>query len=161
MRHRHEDGVTLVKKYGNRRLYDTRRSRYVTLEELAETIAAGEALRVVDAHSGEDLTKAVLLRVILTEEKRKRLTLLPLSFLEKLIQYRDASLREFYQRYLELALEVFREGQRRMAKDIEGLAPSAAPSSGSSPAGRELQALKARLAALEARVSGHRRRPRS
>jgi polyhydroxyalkanoate synthesis repressor PhaR len=80
----------LIKKYGNRRLYDTRRSRYITLEELAGSIVAGEEVRVVDSKSGEDLTKRVVTKLILLEEQRRRTELLPLSFLRKLLMHRGA-----------------------------------------------------------------------
>jgi polyhydroxyalkanoate synthesis repressor PhaR len=82
-----DPSLTLIKKYGNRRLYDTRRSRYVTLEELAETIAAGEEIRVIDSRSGANLTKQVVTKIILVEEERRGLDLLPLPFLCKLIQH--------------------------------------------------------------------------
>src|SRR5688500_1944294 len=77
--------VTLIKKYGNRRLYDTRRSRYVTLEDLVEVIARGEEIQVIDATSGDDVTKRVMTQIILQEEESHHLNLLPLAFLKKLI----------------------------------------------------------------------------
>ena len=86
-----DPSLTLIKKYGNRRLYDTRRSRYVTLEELAETIAAGEEVRVIDARTGENLTKRVVAKIIFLEEERRGLDLLPLPFLCKLVQHGDRS----------------------------------------------------------------------
>jgi polyhydroxyalkanoate synthesis repressor PhaR len=106
-----DPSLTLVKKYGNRRLYDTRRSRYVTLEELAETIAAGEEIRVIDARSGENLTKRVVTKIIFLEEERRGLDLLPLPFLCKLVQHRGdrsapeaigAEIEELKQRILNL-----------------------------------------------------------
>jgi polyhydroxyalkanoate synthesis repressor PhaR len=83
-----DPNVTLIKKYGNRRLYDTRRSRYITLEELGHFLSAGEEVRVVDSKSGEDLTKRVVTKLIFLEEERGRIELLPLSFLRKLLQHR-------------------------------------------------------------------------
>jgi polyhydroxyalkanoate synthesis repressor PhaR len=85
-----DPALTLIKKYGNRRLYDTRRSRYITLEELAASITAGEEVRIIDSKSGEDLTKRVVTKLILLEEQRRRTELLPLSFLRKLLQHRGA-----------------------------------------------------------------------
>lgn len=86
-----DPSLTLIKKYGNRRLYDTRRSRYVTLEGLAETIAAGEEVRVIDSRTGENLTKRVVAKIIFLEEERRGLDLLPLAFLCKLVQHGDRS----------------------------------------------------------------------
>ena len=81
--------VTRIKKYGNRRLYDTKRSRYVTLEELKEVISKGEEIQVVEETTGEDVTKRVMTQIILQEDESKHLNLLPLNFLKRLIQYRD------------------------------------------------------------------------
>ncbi|HJZ83779.1 MAG TPA: polyhydroxyalkanoate synthesis regulator DNA-binding domain-containing protein [Polyangia bacterium] len=115
-----DPNVTLIKKYGNRRLYDTRRSRYVTLDDLVEVIARGEEIQVLDAQTGEDLTKRVMTQIILHEEERKRLNLLPMSFLRKLIQYRDESLREFFQKYMSLSLDLFMQAQKDMERRMEG-----------------------------------------
>jgi polyhydroxyalkanoate synthesis repressor PhaR len=140
-RDRLDPAITVIKKYGNRRLYDTRRSRYVTLEEVLEVVAAGEEIQVVDAKTGEDLTKRVVTKIIFLEEQRRNLDLLPLAFLRKLVQHRDDSLREFYQKYLALSLDVYRSSQQRMSE----LPPPA-------PIASELEELKARIASLEARV---------
>jgi polyhydroxyalkanoate synthesis repressor PhaR len=145
-RERIDSTVTLVKKYGNRRLYDTRRSRYVTLDEILEIIAAGEEIRVVDAKTGEDLTKRVVTKIIFLEEQKRNLDLLPLEFLRKLVQHRDDSLREFYQRYLALSLEVYQTSQEKMRELVAPPPPSPTPVS------EELAELKARIASLEARV---------
>src|SRR5215475_2712631 len=145
-RERLDPSVTLIKKYGNRRLYDTRRSRYVTLEDILEVVAAGEEIRVIDAKTQEDLTKRVVTKIIFLEEERRNLDLLPLEFLRKLVQHRDDSLREFYQRYLALSLEVYRSSQAKMQ---ELVAPPPPPPSAVS---EELAELKARIASLEARV---------
>ena len=88
-RERTDPAVTLIKKYGNRRLYDTRRSRYVTLEELVELIAGGEDVKIIDAKTGDDLTKRVVCKLIFLEEERRNLDLLPLDFLRKLLVHRE------------------------------------------------------------------------
>src|SRR5437016_11516826 len=87
-----EAGV-LVKKYGNRRLYDTDQSKYITLEELAETVRQGKDVRVVDAKTGEDLTTATLAQIII--EWRGAARLLPQALLVQLIRMGDDSLAEF------------------------------------------------------------------
>ncbi len=130
---------TIIKKYGNRRLYDTRRSRYVTLEEVLEIVAAGEEIQVVDAKTGEDLTKRVVTKIIFLEEQRRNLDLLPLAFLRKLVQHRDDSLREFYQKYLALSLDVYRSKVSELALPA--------------PSSSELEELRARIATLEAKIA--------
>ncbi|MGH7480191.1 MAG: polyhydroxyalkanoate synthesis regulator DNA-binding domain-containing protein, partial [Candidatus Methylomirabilales bacterium] len=75
----------LIKKYSNRKLYDLNRSRYVTLEEIAEMIRQGRQVRIVDADSQEDLTNVTLVQILLEEEKRRNL--LPVAFLHRLIKY--------------------------------------------------------------------------
>lgn len=94
-----------VKKYGNRRLYDTEASRYVTLEEIAERVRLGEDLRVVDAKSGHDLTQITLAQIIL--ESRGAARLLPVPLLKQLVRMRDDALAEFFGRYVTWALEVY------------------------------------------------------
>ncbi len=95
----------LVKKYSNRRLYDTSASRYVTLDELAAKIKDGEDARVVDAKTGEDLTQATLAQIII--ESRGGARLLPVPLLIQLIRLGDVALAEFLGRYLSWALELY------------------------------------------------------
>ena len=95
----------VVKKYGNRRLYDTEASRYITLEELAERVRSGDDVQVVDAKTGADLTQATLAQVIL--ESRGAARLLPVPLLEQLIRMGDDALAEFFGRYVAWALEVY------------------------------------------------------
>jgi polyhydroxyalkanoate synthesis repressor PhaR len=95
----------VVKKYGNRRLYDTESSRYITLEELAESIRRGKDARVVDAKTNEDLTQSTLAQIIL--ESRGASRLLPVPLLVQLIRMGDDALAEFFQRYVGWALQVY------------------------------------------------------
>jgi polyhydroxyalkanoate synthesis repressor PhaR len=95
----------LVKKYGNRRLYDTADSRYITLEELATKIRSGADARVVDAKTNEDLTQTTLTQIIL--ESRGAGKLLPVPLLVQLIRLGDDALAEFFGRYITWALEVY------------------------------------------------------
>ncbi len=94
----------LVKKYPNRRLYDTGLSRYVTLEELTARIRGGVDVRVVDAASGEDLTQATLLQVILETPASR---LLPAAVLARLVRMQDDALAEFFGRYVAGALDIY------------------------------------------------------
>ncbi|HEY4120864.1 MAG TPA: polyhydroxyalkanoate synthesis regulator DNA-binding domain-containing protein [Byssovorax sp.] len=95
----------LIKKYANRRLYDTVASRYVTLEEVADKIKAGADAQVIDAATGEDLTQSTLAQVIL--ESRGAARLLPVSLLTQLIRMGDDALAEFMGRYMSTALELY------------------------------------------------------
>lgn len=95
----------LVKKYSNRRLYDTADSRYITLEELAEIIRRGQDVRVVDAKSHEDLTQQTLTQLILESGRANRL--LPLGLLHQLIRMDDDALAEFLGKYVSWALEMY------------------------------------------------------
>jgi polyhydroxyalkanoate synthesis repressor PhaR len=95
----------LVKKYSNRRLYDTDASRYVTLEELADKVKRGADVRVVDAKSDEDLTQQTLAQIIL--ESRGAGKLLPVPLLVQLIRMGDDALAEFLGRYLSHALDLY------------------------------------------------------
>ncbi len=100
-----EKGRMTVKKYSNRRLYDTSDSRYITLEDLAEKVRQGEDVRVVDAKTGEDLTAATLTQVIV--EGRGAARLLPVSLLIQLVRLGDDALAEFLGQYVRWALEIY------------------------------------------------------
>lgn len=102
----------LVKKYGNRRLYDTTESRYITLDELTERIRGGEEARVVDAKTGQDLTQLTLTQVIV--ETRGAGHLLPVPLLHQLIRLKDDALAEFLGRYVTWALEMYLQAKQGM-----------------------------------------------
>lgn len=95
----------VIKKYGNRRLYDTGLSRYVTLEELETRIKKGDDVRVLDAKTNEDLTQEALAQIIL--ESRGAARLLPVPLLTQLIRMKDEHLAEFFGRYVSSALELY------------------------------------------------------
>jgi polyhydroxyalkanoate synthesis repressor PhaR len=97
--------MLVVKKYANRRLYDTAASRYITLEDLAALIRKGADVVVQDAHSGADLTQATLTQIIL--EMRGGARLLPVPLLVRLIRMGDEALAEFFGRYVSWALELY------------------------------------------------------
>ena len=102
--------TVLIKKYGNRRLYDTSDSRYVTLDELAAKIRSGADLRVVDAQSGEDLTQSTLTQIVL--ETGNAAKFLPVQLLTQMIRLSDDSLAEFFSRYVTGALDVYMQAKR-------------------------------------------------
>lgn len=100
----------LIKKYGNRRLYDTSSSRYVNLEDLAAHIRAGRELKVVDAKTGQDLTRVVLTQII-TEDAKDKPTGLPLELLRQLIIASDEVRQEFLMWYLKSAFDTYQKLQ--------------------------------------------------
>jgi len=99
-----------IKKYSNRRLYDTESSAYVTLDELADKIRTGTDVRVVDAKTGEDLTQVTLTQII--TEGRNLAKLLPVPLLMQLIRLGDDALAEFFGRYVTGALEMYMQAKR-------------------------------------------------
>ena len=96
----------LIKKYGNRRLYDTAGSRYVNLDDLAAHIRAGREVQVVDAKTGQDLTRVVLTQII-TEDAKDKPTGLPLELLRQLIIASDEVRQEFLMWYLKSAFDTY------------------------------------------------------
>ena len=113
------DQPAVVKKYANRRLYNTATSSYVTLDDLSKMVRRGEHFVVYDAKSGEDLTRSILTQIILEEDGKGR-NLLPINFLRQLIGYYDDNLRAFLPRYLELSMENFAANQEQIRRYIEG-----------------------------------------
>jgi polyhydroxyalkanoate synthesis repressor PhaR len=103
--HMQPTGPRLVKKYGNRRLYDTSESRYITMEELADRVRMGADVRVVDAQNNEDLTQATLTQIIIEGRGAARFFSVPL--LTQLIRMGDDALADFLGRYLTAALELY------------------------------------------------------
>lgn len=95
----------LIKKYGNRRLYDTESSRYITLDDLTEAIRGGAEARVIDAKSGADLTQVTLTQIIM--EGRGADRILPAPLLHQLIRLGDDALADFLGRYVQAALELY------------------------------------------------------
>ena len=94
----------VIKRYGNRRLYNSETRSYVKLQDIASFIRAGSDIQVLDSRTGEDITKLVLTQIILEEEKSKK-DLLPLNFLYDLIRHQQGWFQEFFQRHVLKALE--------------------------------------------------------
>lgn len=116
----------VVKKYANRRLYDTSRSSYVTLDDLYEMVKEGHDFIVYDAKSGEDLTRSVLTQIIVDQESRGQ-NMLPVGFLRRLIGYYDDNFNGILPNYLEHAIDSFASNQesfrKHINKSIEGMFP--------------------------------------
>ena len=114
------DGApTIIKKYANRRLYNTATSSYVTLDYLAEMVKNGEDFVVYDAKSGEDITHSVLTQIIFEEESKGQ-NLLPIQFLRQLIKFYGDSLQNFVPSYLEMSMDAFSNNQEDMRERMQG-----------------------------------------
>src|SRR6478672_6376840 len=103
-------GTVVIKKYGNRRLYDTAASRYVNLDDIAGFVREGKEVRVVDAKTGQDLTRVTLTQVIM-EDAKDRPTGLPLELLRQLVIASDEVRQEFIMWYLKSAFDTYRKVQ--------------------------------------------------
>ncbi|MGX9964272.1 polyhydroxyalkanoate synthesis repressor PhaR [Roseomonas sp. F4] len=108
----------VVKKYANRRLYNTESSSYVTLEDLAVMVRNGRHFVVYDAKSGEDITRGVLTQIIVEEESKGR-NLLPTSFLRQIIGFYGDSMQSLVPRYLESVMGAFSRQQDQVRKTVE------------------------------------------
>ena len=111
-------GKVTIKKYANRRLYDTESSTYITLDRLAQMVREGREFEVVDAKSGEDITRQVLTQIIVDEEAGGG-TMLPINFLKQLIGLYGNSMQTFVPQYLEAAMDAFQKNQSA-ARDAFG-----------------------------------------
>src|SRR5919112_2127050 len=108
-----EKTPAVVKKYANRRLYNTATSSYVTLDELSQMVRRGEDFVVYDAKTNDDITRSVLTQIILEEDSKGR-NLLPIGFLRQLIGFYDDQLHAFLPRYLEVSMETFARNQEQI-----------------------------------------------
>lgn len=112
------DGEIVIKKYANRRLYNTGTSTYVTLDDLAKMVKKGEDFTVQDAKSGEDITHSVLTQIIFEQESKTGNTLLPISFLRQLISYYGDQMQMVVPSFLEHSMKAFTEQQSQMREQM-------------------------------------------
>ncbi|MGH1399436.1 MAG: polyhydroxyalkanoate synthesis repressor PhaR [Alphaproteobacteria bacterium] len=118
------DEPTIIKKYANRRLYDTGRSSYVTLDDLCEMVQEGHDFVVQDAKSGEDLTRSVLTQIIVDQEsKEDSENLLPTNFLRQLIGFYGDNAQGFVPGYLEKSMEIFMKNQEQLQGQMQTMFP--------------------------------------
>ncbi|RHW16625.1 polyhydroxyalkanoate synthesis repressor PhaR [Sphingomonas gilva] len=179
MKKQSEDGVVIIKKYANRRLYNTESSSYITLDHLAEMTRKGREFKVVDAKTDEDITHNVLTQIIMEEESRGQ-TMLPVNFLRQLIAMYGDSMQAMVPGYLEASMETFRRNQAQFKSAVEGAfanspfaeiakrnmemfevaaaafkpgaKPAAAPETEVQRKNDEIDALKAQLAELQGKI---------
>ena len=116
---RSDDDVVIIKKYANRRLYDTESSAYITLERLAQMVRQKKQFKVVDAKSGEDITRSVLAQIIMEEESRGA-TMLPVNFLRQLISMYGDSMQSVVPHYLEASLDALQRNQSQFREAMAG-----------------------------------------
>jgi polyhydroxyalkanoate synthesis repressor PhaR len=161
----------VIKRYSNRKLYDTQESRYVTLEEIEEMIRTGREIAVVDAATGEDLTSVTLAQIILENERNHRAAL-PTAFLHQLIKHGEAW-QDFVQRSMKSSLEGIVSSQREVERIFQDWAsragwgmsaPRAEPKRDGADADaerlrEEVSALRERLRSLEERLGEKRKNP--
>ena len=160
-----------IKKYANRRLYDTASSAYITLDRLAAMVREGREFEVVDAKTGEDITRQVLTQIIVDEEARGGATMLPINFLKQIIGLYGNSMQSFVPQYLEAAMDAFQRNQtavkdafganmfadlakRNMAmfEDAAQAFTGKSKPAPQKPSSRDVDELKAELEALRAKV---------
>ena len=113
------DGIVIIKKYANRRLYNTETSSYITLDHLATMTREGRDFKVVDAKTDDDITHNVLTQIIM-EEKSRGQTMLPVSFLRQLISMYGDSMQSMVPGYLEASMDSFRRNQEQFKSAVEG-----------------------------------------
>ncbi len=112
-----KDNRVIVKKYSNRRLYDTTNKKYVTLEEISSLIRNGYEVKVIDSQSGADISKVVLIQVILESEKNRE-DILPVSFLHMLIKYGNKIAKDFFENYFLMMFQPYLSVQNNMQKNL-------------------------------------------
>jgi polyhydroxyalkanoate synthesis repressor PhaR len=113
------EGPVTIKKYANRRLYNTGTSTYVTLEDLATMVKNGEEFAVYDAKSSEDITRSVLTQIIFEQENKEGgQNLLPINFLRQLIGFYGGAMQKFVPSYLEVSLESFSREQEKFRQQM-------------------------------------------
>jgi polyhydroxyalkanoate synthesis repressor PhaR len=164
--------VVIIKKYANRRLYNTETSSYITLDHLAAMVREGRQFQVLDARTDEDITRSVLAQIIMEEESRGQ-TMLPVNFLRQLISMYGDSMQGMVPQYLEASMDAFRRNQAQFHEAMKGALTSgpfgeiakrnlemfeaAASAFKPKPAGPvskddEIAALKAQLADLQSKI---------
>src|SRR5438876_6129539 len=114
------DQPTTIKKYANRRLYNTGTSTYVTLEDLAAMVKEGEDFLVYDAKTGDDITRSVLAQIIMEQENKPGQNLLPTTFLRQLIRFYGDNMQMVVPKYLEQSIDMLTREQEKFRKQIAG-----------------------------------------
>jgi polyhydroxyalkanoate synthesis repressor PhaR len=109
----------IIKRYGNRRLYNTETSSYVNYQDLIEMIRKGRDMQVIDSRTKEDVTKSILIQIILEEEKNKK-SMLPVEFLFQLIRSREDMAQDFFRNYLSTSFEAYMRTKQEFDRRFKG-----------------------------------------
>ncbi len=134
------DGPVRIKKYANRRLYNTATSSYVTLDDLCTMVKEGQEFVVNDAKSGEDITRSVLTQIIV-EEEAKGENMLPIGFLRQLISFYGDSMQWMVPRYLEHSMHSFARNQEQLREYVQGTMQGMFPFGSMSEMGKQNMAM--------------------
>jgi len=110
-------GTIIIKKYPNRRLYNTNQSAYITLEDVSDLIKSGFQIQVMDVSTGNDITPLVLTQIIMNKAKEDN-AILPVSLLHLVIQYGEGHLHDFFEKYLEKTIENYLGYRKQMDDQI-------------------------------------------
>jgi polyhydroxyalkanoate synthesis repressor PhaR len=110
-------GQVTIKKYSNRRLYDSTNKRYVTLDDIAALIRDGNEVKVIDSQTGADISKVILIQVVLESEKNRE-DILPVSFLHMLIKYGNKVAKDFFENYFLMMFQPYFSVQENFKKNI-------------------------------------------
>lgn len=110
-------GQVIIKKYSNRRLYDSTNKKYVTLDDIAALIREGNEVKVIDSQTGADISKVILIQVVLESEKNKE-DILPVSFLHMLIKYGNKVAKDFFENYFLMMFQPYFSVQENFKKNM-------------------------------------------
>lgn len=116
-----------IKKYPNRRLYDTSKSQYINLEVIKELVMGHKEFEVVDSKSGDNLTQSILLQIITEQESNEQQALLTQTVLKQLIRFYGSDMQGFMRQYLEQSIAVFLDRQDAMQNAMSGLVETSSP----------------------------------
>ncbi len=114
-----DDNCIIIKRYGNRRLYNTETGSYVTYQDLIGVIRSGHEIRVIDSTTKADVTKSVLIQAILEEEKNQK-NLLPLPFLFQILRSREDAVQDFFKNYLTASFEAYLKTKEEFDRRFRG-----------------------------------------
>jgi len=115
---KNDSDVVMIKKYSNRRLYDSAKKKYITLEHISDLIKSGKEIQVIDTQTKEDITKLILIQTILENEKNKE-DILPASFLHSIIKYSNQIAKEYFDNSFIMMMQPYISFQKNLQKNMD------------------------------------------
>ena len=115
---KNDSDVVVIKKYSNRRLYDSAKKKYITLEDISDLIKSGKEIQVIDTQTKEDITKLILIQTILENEKNKE-DILPASFLHSIIKYGNQIAKEYFDNSFIMMMQPYISFQKNLQKNMD------------------------------------------